>query len=405
MNFELKDIKKNKHLMIWGNVLRSAAYLCITGSLMQTFLSILGFSLSQNYYYATITQLANVLTIILFSRFADKGNILKRCCVSVALTGALFLFYIPVCIEKNASWQAYVLLLGVGIAQQICLALTTVCEYKIPYFVLIPDEYGKVQSIMGVSSSIVIFLIGLLIERLNSILDYTEIMIFAFVIAGLFLLISGLTNVWMKSLIDMSGVQQEKRVEEKIPLIKVFLHPSFKNLFMANLLRGFSAGVINVFAVVALSIGFSEDVTVKMAVVLSVASFAGAGIFGVLSTKFSPRIPILTGSLLFFLFPLIYIKNDMTFLAVYALIIFGRQLVDYSVPSILIKVVPMEIAGPYHAWRMMLNNGGILLGTFLAAYLPIWVLIAVTIIAQLISAISYFTNKQLRENSPLYIKK
>ena len=67
----------------------------------------------------------------------------------------------------------------------------------------------------------------------------------------------------------------------------------------------------------------------------------------------------------------------------------GRTLVDYAVPSMLLQVVPVEIAGPYHAWRMALQNAGMLLATTLATMIPIPYLLAAAAIFQLISGFSF----------------
>ena len=70
-------------------------------------------------------------------------------------------------------------------------------------------------------------------------------------------------------------------------------------------------------------------------------------------------------------------------------IILGRTLIDYSIPATLLKVVPVEIAGPYHAWRMVLQNAGMLIATSLATVTPIPYLLTAAAVFQLISGLSY----------------
>ena len=74
----------------------------------------------------------------------------------------------------------------------------------------------------------------------------------------------------------------------------------------------------------------------------------------------------------------------------------GRTFVDYSVPSILRAAIPVELAGPYNAWRMLLHNGGTLLATTIAAFIPVSWLLALTLVFQLISGLHYFTARDLR---------
>ena len=83
-------------------------------------------------------------------------------------------------------------------------------------------------------------------------------------------------------------------------------------------------------------------------------------------------------------------------LAVFALVYLGRTLVDYSVPAILRSAIPVQIAGPYNAWRMLLHNGGTLLATTIAAFIPVTWLLVLTVVFQLFSGFHYFVAKDLR---------
>ena len=69
---------------------------------------------------------------------------------------------------------------------------------------------------------------------------------------------------------------------------------------------------------------------------------------------------------------------------------------DYSVPSILRAAIPAQLAGPYNAWRMLLHNGGTLLATTVAAFIPVSWLLALTVVFQLFSGLHYFLEKDLQ---------
>ena len=79
----------------------------------------------------------------------------------------------------------------------------------------------------------------------------------------------------------------------------------------------------------------------------------------------------------------------MLYLIIYTVIVVGRTLIDYSIPATLLRVVPVEIAGPYHAWRMVLQNAGMLIATSLATVIPVPYLLAAAAVFQLISGLSY----------------
>jgi hypothetical protein len=56
----------------------------------------------------------------------------------------------------------------------------------------------------------------------------------------------------------------------------------------------------------------------------------------------------------------------------------------------------VEIAGPYNAWRMIIHFTGTILATSIAAAIPVWALLIITMAAQLISGISYFADRNMR---------
>ena len=56
----------------------------------------------------------------------------------------------------------------------------------------------------------------------------------------------------------------------------------------------------------------------------------------------------------------------------------------------LIKIVPVHISGPYHAWRIVLNNGGMLLATTVAAFIPAVWLLSLAAVFQLVSGVCYY---------------
>ena len=205
-----KYVRNNKILAILAAALRTAALLCATGPLMQTFLTMVGFSAQQAYVHSTAVQAANVITILLFSRFGDRGNILRRTALVQIPGGILFLGYLPLCIMRNGSTTAFILLLAVSILQSVTTALHTVCEYKLPYFIYRPHEYGTVTAICGILGSGISFGMSAIITALDFYFDYVDMMLVCFIISAAFLLLSFLCQWFLRSLIDMDAVQEKK---------------------------------------------------------------------------------------------------------------------------------------------------------------------------------------------------
>ena len=394
----MDTITKNKVHAILAYGLRTAALLCATGSLMQTFLSTIGFSEQYIYLHASLYQAANVSSILLFARFADRGNLLHRVGM-VQIPGALlFLCYLPLCAQSNAGLPAYLWLLAITFMQSVTMALHTVCEYKVPYFIYRPEEYGGVMAICGVVAGAVSFGVGALMSALSVRFSYSVLMTFAFVIACLFLAGAGALQYSLKSLRPADAEGATDRKQEKIPLSAMFRHEAFSHLLVGNLTRGFANGTTTVLAAAALSLGYDETLTTAMVSAQSLAILAGCALFGVVSRRTHPRYAIFAGSLCFLALPLMLLRDmPVLFLAMYAIVLFGRTLIDYAVPSALLYAVPVEIAGTYNAWRMILHNGGTMLATTLAGFMPLPALIVVTVVAQLVSGLNFLCARVMRK--------
>jgi len=367
---------------------------------MQTFLSITGFSEKYIYFHASLFQAVNVLTILFCARFADSGSVIRRSAI-VQIPGALlFLFYLPLCILKDVSTAAYVWLLLISVLQSATIALHTICEYKTPYYIYRIEEYGMVMSVCGILSSAVSFGVGALISFFSTRFPYNRIMLIAFGISCAFTLLAAILQFFQKSLLaetDAPAADTGKK-PEKLPLMNTFRHEAFSRLFVGNLTRGFANGTTTILAAAALSIGYDETLTSAMVSVSSVATLAACALFAVLASRIPPRYVILFGSLCFLSMPFLLIQGrPILYLAMYAVLLFGRTLVDYAVPAALLYAVPVEIAGTYNAWRMILHNGGTMLATMAAGFLPLPVMLIVSLICQVVSGVNFCAAKVMRK--------
>ena len=386
----LRNVRRNKIKAIIAYTARTVALMCASGTLMQTFLATLGFDSELIYLHSTLLQAANVLTIILASNWASNGSPIKRSAFTTIPIGLFFLCYIPVAIANHATPMAYVLLCSVGVLQQICYGLFTVCEYKTPYYIYKADEYGTMLSLCGIISSVFSLLFGFVISYLTARFEFADIMKVAFAISAAMMLIAFISIYCEKSLRAEDEPKAAPEKKEKPPRVRLMKIPVFTRLIHANLMRGFAAGIIGVLAAIALDLGHDEFLTASMVYAQSLASLGACAFFALIAKRVPGKTVVLMGSLLVILLPLLLIESSTLFLVLYTVIMVGRTLIDYAVPAMLIKVVPVEIAGPYHAWRMVLQNAGTLLATTLATMIPVTYLLAVAAVFQLISGISFF---------------
>ena len=391
----MKQGNHNKPYFIIAMALRTVALLCVTGPIMQTFLASIGFSSQWIYIHTSIVQIVNVLTISLCSTWADRGSVIRRTAFVELPYALLYLLYIPLCLWKSPSLLSFCMLTGICLLQSVCIALWTICEYKLPYYIFTPKEYGSMLSVGGIVGGLISLGTGVLITRLTGVLSYSALMLSACVTSLVLMLVCTALHLGLKPIADApktsSGIRKKKTGQ-----LEVFRHPLFRRMIPANLMRGFGYGTTTIFAAIALDLGFDASVSTALVSAQSVATLVGCSLVGLSLSYVAPRYVTLVGSLAFALIPLMLIPNRFVFLAVFALVYFGRTLVDYSVPAILRASVPVQLAGPYNAWRMLLHNGGSLLATTIAAFIPVTWLLILTVVFQLFSGLHYFIAKDLR---------
>lgn len=388
------QLRSNKIRSIFALALRTAALLACTGPIMQTFLASLGFSSRFIYINTTLVQTANILTSSLCSQWADRGSIIKRSAICEVPHALLYLCYIPLCLWKSPSFTSFAILTGICLLQSACIALYTVCEYKLPYFIYGPKDYGTVLAISGIVSALISLGAGIIITKLAGIMDYSTLMMGACIVSFVMMGVSALLHSLQK---PINQFHAPAASSAKGPgILSVFREPVFYRMIPANLLRGFGYGTTTVMAAVALDLGYSQSASTALVSVQSAAMLLGCGIFAISIKYVSARIMTLIGSISFVLLPLMLIRSEFLFLALFAVVYFGRTLVDYATPSLLRLAVPVEIAGPYNAWRMIIHFTGTILATSIAAAIPVWALLIITMAAQLISGISYFADRNMR---------
>lgn len=388
MNFQ-KNI-----LFVIAASLRSVALLCVTGSVMQTFIESCGLGSNFNYFHTTFLQVINIIFIILCSRFADRGNVFLKVLLLNIVCGFLFIMYIPLCIPNNSFMPAIPTILSCGFLQMTTVALYTVCEYKIPYKLFTSREYGVIISACGIAGSSLSILFCAAITFFAAKYEYRKIMVFAFLLACVCMLASGVLTVSLTP--AKNKTIETKKNTLKIPLKSIFKEPVFYKLLLPTLFRGFGVGTTTVLTILAFQIGYKESTVLLMTTLSTISFFVANFMFGIMSTRFSLRHIILFSSLTFLTLPLIFLENEIIFIVVYSIVICGRTVADSAVPTALMKVVPEKIAGPYNAWRMIIHTCGTVIATSVASFISPYLLILITILLYLTFSVSYFFCKELR---------
>ncbi len=381
-----------------AQAMHSLAVLCSTGTVMQMFLSSIGFSPRHVYLLTTIAQAANIATIFLCSQWADRGHLIKQTILAEIPQGILYLCFIPLCLWQSTSLSSFLLLTGICAMQAVGSALYTVCNYKLPYYIYKADSYGSVLALLGLFGSLLSLLTGVLISWLSSFLSYSQMMLYACVISALLMLLSVVFHLCYKPVVPFpTQSTSEKQKKGDFPLITLMRYSVFRKFILSNTFRGFGYGLTTVMATIALTLGYDTQVSTMVISVQSAAVIVGCIFFSLVSKRIPLRLIILVGSLSFAGLPLLMMGNEYVFFAVFAVTIFGRTIVEHSVPSLFRYCVPAEIAGTFNGWRMLLFYAGSLSATAIATVLPIqWVLI-IAVLTQVFVGIDFYTSKELQQ--------
>lgn len=384
-----RDIKRNFRHFVTVTLLQRLTLLCSSGTLMQTFLLSVGFSADEAYIHATIVQAVGVLSILLCSGVADKGNIIRRTALVHLPITLTFLLYLPLCFSHGGGILPLALLLGTTVIQQFSMGIRTVFIYKLPYYVFTAADYAKEVTVECVFSAFVSAGVGKLFQVLSQFFSYSTIMAVAFITSAVMSALCAALYLRMKVLFHTEAENHDQKgLSFPTRMVK---HPLFYLLLIPNFLRGFVSGVVGIIAIAAIANGYNDQLTSDMVTVEAISLLVTSLVFGALIRKLSPRWGILIGSLLFLAFPILLVKEQpITFLIAYSLVILGRNLVDVAVPAALMYVVPVEIAGHYHAWRMALWYLGSLVATATATSITTELLFIIALVGQLISGAAFF---------------
>ena len=248
----MKQTNHNKSFFIIAMGLRTVALLCVTGPIMQTFLSSIGFSSQWIYIHTSIVQAVNILTISLCSTWADQGSVIRRTAFVELPYALLYLLYIPLCLWISDALISFLLLTGICLLQSVCIALWTICEYKLPYYIFSPREYGSVLSVGGIIGGLISLGTGVVITRLSGILSYSTLMLSACAVSLVLMLACTALHLGLKPISDAPA--SSGPVGKKISQLEVFRYPLFQKMIPANLMRGFGYGTTTIFAAIALDL-------------------------------------------------------------------------------------------------------------------------------------------------------
>lgn len=378
---------RNKTIFLLSEIISTVVNFGLTGAIYQTFLGMIGFDSRTLYIQSTVIQAISIAVILLASYIIQPSKSIKYYILTMTVQALLLLLYLPLCRNSSAS---IVYLFAISILQALITGMRTALVYNLPYMLFSDKDYGIILTAAGIGSSLLTLAMGKAFNTLILTISYITVMRYLYIIVFGLSLVEAILFLFARSIITPE--ENVRIVESKghNGILEVIKNPLFYRLAFPNLARGFAYGVIDMMAIIALSLGYDENTTVTMVSVMSVVNLAILTATLVLFKKqVQSRLIVLIGSLCTTVICGIFIPNKNVFLAIYALAYAGRTCCDYGIPVIVRNMVPLEIATSYSALRMILHTAGIMLAGIAATLLPIRVLIVVTAALSVIFGVLY----------------
>lgn len=382
----------NKRKYYISSILEQGMLAFASGAVLQTVLLEMGLSSETTNQFTAIQTGIQVGAILVFSVWSDRvRNLIKGYGLNAFLF-LPFLVFLFVSCYNHSNWNIFLFLLfATAVIYNIGYGISGILSLKMPYQIMDMHDYGKVAGLTGVVVGIASLALSAVLTWLQSSFDFFPLMRAAFLLAIITAVIRIIVILSMK---PAHHLEIPKGPVKKFHLLK---YKPFSFFIIPNLLRGLSGGLIGM----TVSIGYytgqlSSQSATLLAVITSLVTILGCGIYALLAGKVTERCILLISSIGVFIFmPLItFFSSTAAFLVFYGIAWFMVVFINYAVPVAVTKIADYDTMGRYSAGRMLLNNAGGMIAGFVCV--PLFRLIGVQITMylfagmQLISGICYY---------------
>lgn len=359
----------------------TTAMLFINGTLVQLFLAHKGVAPERIGLFNTILYIVNISTTILMSNLAErKPNALHRCTRLLLVQTVLYLgFFAAFLPARSDSGLLFFIVLTAASIQMALYACKYIYEYKLLYQIIDINEYGALASytgvVIGLMGAVLGWICARVIERGNG--DYPYVFGMALTEAMLLITYFSSKNLLI---VNHSFDQSHAEKTDLRKTLQLLRSPIFRKFIVPNILRGFTIGVTNSIALIALGMGYAEGVTARLAVMSALGYIGGSFLYHLFERMLKPVAIGTIGSVLLIAMAFMPRSNSTAMLVLFLLAFVGRVLVDYAVPVMVFQMIDPEISGAYNAWRNVLFSftaAGVsyAIGALVGRVHPLWLLI------------------------------
>ena len=344
-----------------------AANLFLSGTLLQTFLSSKGVSSAQIGMILAALNMAQTITILLFSTVVDKvRNSVKASAIFQMFTPLFALVMLPFTLMQGVSVDTLTgAVLLAGTVHNIFYGFYCILDYRIPYEIIDMRDYGRLNSINSVVGGVLMVAVSGLTTGLLYIFDVGPVFFCMYLFAAACMAGSTLVTKSMKT-VDRPIAEGSGK---KTGLLSTLRMRAFWVLLLPNLMRGFNNGVVGMLATIGMfELGLSAAQSSAMSLAYTVMSVLGPLAFFELQkrTRLHSMLAVCSAMIPAAMALLTMGGSFGSFIAVYVVLMLLIGIVDNLMPVLVTRIIPYENIGSYTSLRMGTHMAGLSLGSMAA---------------------------------------
>ena len=366
--------------------------LFVSGGIIQTFFAEIGFSNQQIGSYTALTNIIQVVVMVLSIFVADTTRNVKGTMALLTLSTVVFCgVMLLTCLDPRIDTDTvYWLAMALCTVRNLFAGFSSILFFRMLYIVADPKDFSRIESNGSILCGVVSIAASGAVSFLTALFEFRAIMTAGFFVSTLF---SVGVSLALNSLRPRGSFApaQAKRFRSAM-----LLRRDFRFFYLPNLLRGLGNGLMGMMTVVCLH-AISTDTTVVsgLTAISSVAAVVGAWLFGALRKKADTALLYAGCSILMcLLLPLMVVGSSVpVFCSLYFIIscaYYSNNIAGALYPT---EYVPYEDIGAYTSVRLITMT----LGQAIASYivpemlevLPAMLLLALIGAAQLTSGLLF----------------
>ena len=379
-------------------ILKSVSYnivlLFITGGIIQNFFSYLGFSSSQIGTYISMTNVAQIVVMILGIVFVDRiSNPKKTCSVLVLNSIAFCLAMLFFCFFKGIPTNIiFISAMIFGAFVSLLNGFESILAYRLPYQVIDMHEFEKGQNLTGIVGGIISVVITSLISVFSTVIDFSYIIAVGFTVSLIFCIVASVT---CKRMTEIKKIPKSDKFKLSKLKKRVFLY-----FYFPNFIRGCATAIVMMMPVIFVSeITDNPAKLSAMNIAYAIAGIVSSVIYRAIGNRLRSKTVFLIGAVITFVsLPMAVVgKSSIIFFIFYLFGGMGNTMLSVASAIYATEIVGADDIGAFSSLKMIFLLAGQAVSSFVIGKvigkIPVFVLILVFVSFMLLSGILHYVYK------------